>query len=83
MFSLVNGYDNLSRYEVDGTNFETDLAFRELLKEQGKEKDHLSLSLTLSDYYLIHPQMIKKYRKKEDLDKDKNRDPLLVFEKIV
>ena len=38
------------------------------------------MSLTLSDYYPFILRGSKKYGKKEDLDKDKNRDPL-IFEK--
>ena len=42
VYSLVSGYDNLSKFQVDGTNFfETHLAFSQATERAKRGKGHL------------------------------------------
>ena len=81
--SMVKGYENLSRYDVDGTNFfETDLAFREAI-DRAREGKGPSVVVSHVVRLLSHSSSDdqRKYRIQEDLEKDKNKDPIIIFEK--
>ena len=81
VYSLVSGYDNLSKFQVDGTNFfETHLAFSQATE---RAKRGRGPSVIVSNVVRLMPHSSsddqRKYRKKEDLEKDLSRDPIQLF----
>jgi len=81
VYSLASGYENLSRYEVDGTNFfETNLAFKQAVERARRGKGP---SIIISNVVRLLPHSSsddqRKYRNPEDLEKDLQRDPILLF----
>ena len=81
VYSLVSGYNNLSRYEVDGTNFfETHLAFKQAIERARRGKGP---SVIVSNVVRLLPHSSsddqRKYRTAEDLEKDLLRDPIQLF----
>ena len=81
VYSLVSGYDNLSKFQVDGTDFfETHLAFSQAAERAKRGKGP---SVIVSNVVRLMPHSSsddqRKYRKKEDLDKDLARDPIHLF----
>ena len=81
VFSLVSGYENLSRFQVDGTDFfETHLAFKQASERARKGKGP---SVIVSNVVRLMPHSSsddqRKYRSEEDLEKDLLRDPILLF----
>ena len=84
VYSLASGYENLSRYEVDGTNFfETNLAFKQAVERARRGKGP---SIIISNVVRLLPHSSsddqRKYRTPEDLEKDLQRDPILLFKNI-
>ena len=80
-YSLASGYENLSRYEVDGTSFfETNLAFKQAVERARRGKGP---SIIISNVVRLLPHSSsddqRKYRTPEDLEKDLQRDPILLF----
>ena len=82
VFALVAGYKNLSRYDVDGTNFfETNLAFQQAIERAQKGKGPsviVSHVVRLLSHSSSDDQ--RKYRSKDELNKDLNKDPIIKFE---
>ena len=83
VYSMVGGYQNLSRYDVDGTSFfETDLAFKQAVDRARKGKGP---SVIISHVVRLLPHSSsddqRKYRSDKDLESDKKRDPIAQFEK--
>ncbi len=81
VYSLASGYENLSRYEVDGTNFfETNLAFKQAVERARRGKGP---SIIVSNVVRLLPHSSsddqRKYRTPEDLEKDLQKDPILLF----
>ena len=81
VYSMVSGYDNLSKFQVDGTNFfETHLAFSQAAERAKRGKGP---SVIVSNVVRLMPHSSsddqRKYRKKEDLEKDLSRDPIQLF----
>ena len=81
VYKISAGYDNLARFNVNGTDFfETHLAFKKAVERARKGKGP---SLIVSDVVRLLPHSSsddqRKYRSEEELDADKRRDPLLVF----
>ena len=80
---MVGGYQNLSRYDVDGTSFfETDLAFKQAVDRARKGKGP---SVIISHVVRLLPHSSsddqRKYRSDKDLESDKKKDPIDQFEK--
>ena len=81
VYKISAGYDNLARFNVNGTDFfETHLAFKKAVERARKGKGP---SLIQSDVVRLLPHSSsddqRKYRSEEDLEADRKRDPLLVF----
>jgi 2-oxoisovalerate dehydrogenase E1 component len=81
VFTRASGYKNLSRFDVDGTNFfETHLAFK-----QAEERARIGQgpSIIVSNVVRLLPHSSsddqRKYRTEEDLSQDQKRDPLLIL----
>jgi len=81
VYSLTSGYENLSRYEVDGTDFfETSLAFKQAVERARRGKGP---SIIISNVVRLLPHSSsddqRKYRTPEDLENDLLRDPIILF----
>ena len=81
VYKISAGYDNLARFNVDGTDFfETHLAFKKAVERARKGKGP---SLIQSDVVRLLPHSSsddqRKYRPEKDLEADRKRDPLLTF----
>ena len=82
VYSMTSGYKNLSRYDVNGTDFfETNLAFKQASERARKGKGP---SLIVSNVVRLLPHSSsddqRKYRSEEDLDEDLKKDPLKILE---
>lgn len=82
VYSMVSGYQNLARYNIDGTDFfEANLAFQKAVDRARKGKGP---SVIVSNVVRLFPHSSsddqRKYRSEEDLKKDRKRDPILQFE---
>ena len=82
VFSMASGYKNLSRYEVNGTNFfETNLAFKQAIDRARKGKGP---SIIVSNVVRLLPHSSsddqRKYRTPEELEENRKRDPLTILE---
>ena len=83
VYSLVSGYENLSKYEVDGTNFfESHLAFKQAVERAKRGKGP---SVIVSNVVRLLPHSSsddqRKYRSDKALKKDLDRDPIILFKK--
>ncbi|NOZ04118.1 MAG: tungsten formylmethanofuran dehydrogenase [FCB group bacterium] len=83
VYAMVAGYQNLARFNVDGTDFfETHLAFRKAAERARKGKGP---AVVVSRVVRLLPHSSsddqRKYRSREELDEDLLKDPILKFEK--
>jgi len=83
VFSMVSGYQNLARFDVNGSDFfETNLAFQKATERARKGKGP---SVIVSHVVRLLPHSSsddqRKYRTEKDLKKDKEKDPIIEFEK--
>ena len=81
IYAMSAGYKNLSRYDVNGTDyFETNLAFKQAVERARKGKGP---SLIVSNVVRLLPHSSsddqRKYRTEDDLAEDRKRDPLTVL----
>jgi 2-oxoisovalerate dehydrogenase E1 component len=79
---MTSGYGNLSRYDVNGTDFfETNLAFKEAVQRARKGKGP---SVIVSHVVRLLPHSSsddqRKYRSEKDLAEDIKKDPLVILE---
>ena len=83
VYDMVSGYENLAKYDVDGTNFfETNLAFQQAADRARKGKGPsviVSRVVRLLSHSSSDDQ--RKYRSEKDLELDMARDPIIKFEK--
>jgi len=82
IYDITSGYGNLSRYDVDGTNFfETSLAFKEAVQRARRDKGP---SIIVSHVVRLLPHSSsddqRKYRDEKALNNDLKKDPLLILE---
>lgn len=81
VFTRAAGYKNLSRFDVDGTDFfESYLAFKQAC-ERARKGQGPSVVVTNVVRLLPHSSSDdqRKYRSEDDLNKDQKRDPLIVL----
>lgn len=81
VYSLVSGYQNLARFDVDGTDFfEANLAFQKAVERARKGKGP---AVIVSHVVRLLPHSSsddqRKYRSEEELEKDRKKDPIIVF----
>jgi len=81
IYKISGGYDNLARFNVDGTNFfQTHLAFKKAVDRARRGKGP---SVIESDVIRLLPHSSsddqRKYRSEEELASEKQKDPLLQF----
>ena len=82
IYDMTSGYGNLSRYDVDGTDFfETSLAFKEAVQRARRNKGP---SIIVSHVVRLLPHSSsddqRKYRDEKSLNNDLKKDPLLILE---
>jgi 2-oxoisovalerate dehydrogenase E1 component len=81
---MVSGYQNLARYDVDGTDFfETHLAFKKAAERARKGKGP---SVIVSHVVRLLPHSSsddqRKYRTEDELSVDLSKDPITRFEEM-
>ena len=84
VYNISSGYQNLNRYNVDGTDFlETHLAFKDAVNRARNGKGP---SVVVSNVVRLLPHSSsddhRKYRSKEELDMDMERDPINKFKAL-
>ena len=82
VYTMTAGFKNLSRYDVDGTNFfEPNLAFKQAVERARRGKGP---SLIVSNVVRLLPHSSsddqRKYRTPKALEEDRKRDPLTILE---
>ena len=90
VYKLAAGYDNLDRYEIDGTDYL--LSYETMAKAYSRAKNGGGPSMIEAHVPRLQSHSISdnhlKYRSKEDIDKEQERDPInrmrsfLIKEKI-
>ena len=83
VYNICSGYENLAKFNVDGTNFfESHLAFKKAIDRARKG---LGPSVIVSKVVRLLPHSSsddqRKYRSEEELEADKKIDPLIMFQK--
>ena len=84
VYSMVSGYQNLARFNVDGTDFfETHLAFKKAADRARKGKGP---TVIISHVVRLLPHSSsddqRKYRTEDELSEDQAKDPITRFEQM-
>ena len=82
IYDITSGYNNLSRYEVDGSDFfETSLAFKQAVERARRNKGP---SVIVSHVVRLLPHSSsddqRKYRDEKALTADQKKDPIVILE---
>ena len=82
VYNICSGYENLAKFNVDGTNFfESHLAFKKAIDRARKG---LGPSVIVSKVVRLLPHSSsddqRKYRSEKELEADKKIDPLIMFQ---
>ncbi|MCF7804506.1 MAG: dehydrogenase E1 component subunit alpha/beta [Candidatus Marinimicrobia bacterium] len=85
IYDLVQGYENLARFEMDGTDF---FESYEVVQQAVKRaRDGEGPSVVVADVIRLLPHSSsddhKKYKTKEQLEEEQNRDPIPKFESLL
>jgi len=85
VYEIVKGYTNLARYKVDGTNFVESYDAAKDAMERARRGDGPSIIVADVVRLLSHSSSDddRKYRPKDEIERDHARDPVLVMENIL
>jgi 2-oxoisovalerate dehydrogenase E1 component len=85
VYDLVAGYEGLHRYEIDGCDFAASYETSAEAVRKARKGEGPSLILAHTVRLLPHSSSDdqRKYRKAEELEKDRARDPIPRFEKFL
>jgi 2-oxoisovalerate dehydrogenase E1 component len=85
IYEVVKGYVNLARFRVDGTNFIESYAVAKAAVEHARRGE--GPSIIVADVVRLLPHSSsdddRKYRPKDEIQKDHARDPILVMENVL
>jgi 2-oxoisovalerate dehydrogenase E1 component len=85
VYSLVQGYEGMNRYKVDGCDFPS--VYEVAIDAVSKARRGLGPSLIEAETIRLLPHSSsddqRKYRDKKDLEEDMKRDPIPRFEKLL
>ncbi len=82
---MISGYEGLSVYEVDGCNYLETLHHLKLAVDEARTNQTPSVVIAKVPRIAAHSSSDdpSKYRKKEDIEKDNEKDPILLFENFI
>ncbi len=85
VYEIVQGYKNLARFKVDGTDFVASYAVAKEAVERARRGEGPSVIVADVVRLLSHSSSDddRKYRPKDEIEKDHARDPLRVMESVL
>ncbi|MCL5033542.1 MAG: dehydrogenase E1 component subunit alpha/beta [Bacteroidetes bacterium] len=85
VYEIAKGYENLARYKVNGTDFRESYAAAKEAVARARKGEGPSLIVADVVRLLSHSSSDddRKYRPKDEIEKDHARDPLLVMESLL
>jgi len=85
IYELVAGYENLERFQIDGTNFFESYKTAKQAVKRARNGD--GPSVIVADLIRLLPHSSsddhKKYKSREQLEEEQSRDPIPKFEKML